>query len=361
MKIGLDGSSLIQKKSGIGSFAASLLPILMDEATRRGHEIMVYRPRGVKDLNTVRRILWESFQLPRKAESDKVDILYSPGFSPPPWGNFKKVVTVHDLIGLIYPGNVGVAACFYWSWWLPRNIRHADKRVASSESTRRDIEKLLKIPAASTEVVLLGANILFSLEKKDLIDSQKVLDGYGLKSPYILSVGTLEPRKNSLGLVNAFKLIAKEIEPANLVFVGKDGGVESVLRDFIQKNGLTDRVRILGYVPDAELRHLYGRALGYAMISLYEGFGLPALEAMSNGLAGVVSRVSSLPEVVGDAAWLVDPKNTDEISQALKSLVLDEKKRNYLSVMALERSKEPQFNLKTTAKSMVDIFEREVA
>ncbi|MGH7197672.1 MAG: hypothetical protein ACREH5_02895, partial [Candidatus Omnitrophota bacterium] len=116
MKIGIDCSSIISRKTGIGSFASYLVDTMV--ATSNGIQFSLYRPKGGQDLNTPRRIWWESVDLRRRAADDSVKALYSPGFSPPPFGNFKKIVTVHDLIGLIYPKNVGPASRFYWSVWL---------------------------------------------------------------------------------------------------------------------------------------------------------------------------------------------------------------------------------------------------
>ena len=337
------------------SFAYSFFNALKKEAT--SHDLLFYQPSRQKDLNTPRRIWWEAVELPWKAEHDKVDLIYSPGFSPPPRGNFKKVVTVHDLIGLIYPKNVRSISRWYWSSWLPQNIQRADTLVASSESTRRDLEKYLKIPASRIQVVPLAADPAFR-KINDTSSVDQVLAGYHLKKPYILAVGTLEPRKNSLRLLQAFCEVSKKIKDLQLVFAGKDAGMEESLRRAIRENALEERVRLLGYVPDEDLVCLYNGALGYVMISLYEGFGLPALEAMACGRSGIVSRVSSLPEVVGDTALQVDPENTDEIAAAIRDLVSNDSLINKMEREAYERSK--QFSYTKTARAMLNIFRKTV-
>ncbi len=351
MRIGIDESSLIQHRTGIGSFAYSFLPVLKEAPS--GHTFFSYRPLG-SELNTPRRIAWESWTLPREAEKDKVEALYSPGFSPPPWGRFKKVVTVHDLIGLIYPGNVGRAARFYWTAWLPHNVRRADVLAASSESTRRDIEKFLRIPASKVSVVPLAANPAYK-KISDPGPIKVLLDGYGIKTPYLLAVGTLEPRKNSLRVAQAFKKISAKTD-VQLVYAGKDAGMGSALKRFVDESGLRSRVRILGYVPDDALVQLYNGALGYVMISLYEGFGLPVLEAMSTGLSGIVSNVSSLPEVTGDTALKVDPENTDEIAASILEFAANDSLRRRMAEAAHARSQ--KFSYEKTAIAMMNIFNK---
>ncbi|OIO39481.1 MAG: hypothetical protein AUJ72_00725 [Candidatus Omnitrophica bacterium CG1_02_46_14] len=351
MRIGVDYSSVISKKTGIGSFAS----YLTEEFLKREDEtkFLLYKPKDPKDLNTVRRMYWESVSLYQKAVKDQIEILYSPGFAPCRFGRFKKVVTVHDLIGMIFPNNVGKVSRFYWTTWLPASLRKADRLVASSECTRRDIERLLGIPMRAIEVVPLAARPIFQ-PINGRSETEAVLTKYGIKRPYLISVSTLEPRKNLLALIKAFhSLIKKEID-VNLVIVGKSAGAETEMQNYITANKLNNRVKVLGYLPDDELVIFYNAAMAYVMISLYEGFGLPALEAMGCGLTGVVSNNSSLPEVVGATALKVDPNDIGEISEALEKTVCDEPQRNQMARMALERS--GSFSIKNTADRMIDIF-----
>ena len=351
MKIGVDYSSVILQKTGIGSFTARLV-----EAMRRqsnGVEFHLYQPKNARDLNTPQRIFWEAVLLPQKASKDRVDVLYSPGFSPPALGSFSKIVTVHDLIGLIYPGNVGAVSRFYWSRWLPHNIKKADRLVASSESTRRDIVRFLGIPEKRVTVVLPAASPSFRrLENQDFV--KEVMARYNVRTPYFISVGTLEPRKNLLRLLRAFERLCAKPRDISLVIAGKPGGVQREIERFVAEKSLAERVKILGYVSDEELVAFYNAAVGFVMISLYEGFGLPALEAMSCGLTGVVSNNSSLPEVVGNTALQVNPEDVDAITEGLETLVRDSSFRVKLSACAHERSK--TFSIEKTAGEMLKIF-----
>ena len=170
----------------------------------------------------------------------------------------------------------------------------------------------------------------------------------------MIAVGTLEPRKNILKLIQAYELIKKEKVDFHLLIVGKSGIAEPVLKEYVKEKQLEAFVHFLGYVEDKDLTCLYNGALGFAAVSLYEGFGLPALEAMSSGISGISSNRTSLPEVVGNAALLVDPENVSEIADAIKRFSSDGRLRESLSRKAYERSK--LFSTREMANKMINIF-----
>ncbi len=352
LKIGIDASSLIAQKTGIGSFASHLI----DEFRRdpQGLDLVPLAPDSAGDLDTPARLWWEYRGLAKKAREASVDAVYSPGFSPPVTGRFRKIVTVHDLIGMLFPANARIASRFYWSTWLPRNLKKAHRLVASSECTRRDMVRLLGIPEDRIHVVPLAVKEIF---RPAAPPSDERPEPFGIRRPYFLAVGSLEPRKNHLRLLAAFEKFRRDHRDYSLVIIGKPAGAEQAIERFISEKGLSEHVRLLGYVPDEALVSLYNGAAGYAMISLYEGFGLPALEAMACGLPGVIADNSSLPEVTGSAALPVDPKNEAAIEAALRVLADDATVRASLSRAALERSK--KFSIQKTAREMIDIFKKE--
>ncbi len=354
MKIGIDASSLIAQKTGIGSFASHLLDAFTHSP--QGIDFVQLKPAHDADMNTPKRLLWEAFTLPQMAQKTKVDALYSPGFSPPPAGKFKRIVTVHDVIGLIFPQNVGLASRFYWTHWLPQNLKKAHKLVASSESTKRDIVRLLKLPAERIGVVPLAVRETFRV-LEDPTPVKRVRAKYGLQNRYLMSVSSLEPRKNHLRLLQAFDRVRQNNPDLSLVIIGKPAGAEVGLAQFIAEKKMQNSVKLLGYVPEEDVISLYGGALGYVIISLYEGFGLPALEAMNCGLTGVVADNSSMPEVTGDTAFLVPPKDDEAIEQALRTLIGDEALRRKMADAALVRSQ--QFSIRNTALRMQEIFKKE--
>jgi len=257
---------------------------------------------------------------------------------------------------MIYPNNQGVGSQLYWANWLPFTLRRAHRLVASSESTRRDLERLLGISPKKIEVVPLAASSIFRpVSDRGVIEMTK--QKFGISQPYFINVGTIEPRKNVLALVQAFRRdLGKAKASYELVIVGKEGRASRSLHQYIQEHHLEKSVKVLGYIQEHDLVALYNGALGFANVSLYEGFGLPVLEAMKCGISGICSNRSSLPEVLGDAGLLVNPENEDEIAEALRVFASDDKLRDQLKKRALDRSQ--QFTTQAMADKMIHIFKR---
>ena len=354
LNVAVDYQSAFGKKTGIGVAAENLVTAMREQSS--DIRWLLYH-NSSQELNTPERILWESYEIPKRTLRDRPDLLYSPGFAPPMWGNVPSVVTVHDLIGLALPSNQPAAAKFYWSTWLPKAVRRARRVVASSEWTRKDIEKFLRIPSERIQVVPLGVDESFrKVEDRALI--KKTLERHGIARPFFISVGTLEPRKNHLRLLEAYESLKKRGKADfMLVIIGKPAGAEKALRRFVEEKGLREDVLFLGYIRREELVCLYNASLGYIMVSLYEGFGLPVLEAMSCGVSGVCADRTSLPEVAGDTALLVDPEDPEAITQAILRLYEDTGRREALSRAAHERSR--LFSTTRTADAMIKVFKDE--
>ena len=174
-----------------------------------------------------------------------------------------------------------------------------------------------------------------------------------MKPPFILAVGVLQPRKNLARLVEAFAAVARSI-PHQLVLVGKEGWAHDELQATIARAGLGSRIVFTGYVPDADLPGFYNAADVFVYPSLYEGFGLPPLEAMQCGTPVIAGDTSSLPEVVGDAGILVDPRDTGKIAAALADLLRDERERARLRELGFERAK--RFSWEETARQTVEVY-----
>ena len=354
MKIAVDYQSAAGKKTGIGVAAYNLVEAMQKEA--RDIRFLLYSS-GRPGMNTPRRILWESAEIPLRALKDRPDLVYSPGFAPAFCSPVPQVVTVHDLIGLAWPGNQRAFSGWYWSRWLPAAVRRASCIVASSESTRSDLRKFLNIDEKRVRVVPLGVHPSFR-KLDDPARVRAVLEKYGLKEPYMISVSTLEPRKNHLRLLQAYEKLKKAGRAGfSLAIIGKPGGAEQALWRFVKEKDLGSSVHFLGYVEHEELICLYNAAMGYAMISLYEGFGLPVLEAMSCGLSGICSDSSSLPEVAGDTALSVDPGSVDGITRALEAFSQDAPRRAALAQAASQRSK--TFSMAQCAQQMIEVFRNE--
>ncbi|MCA9395613.1 MAG: glycosyltransferase family 4 protein [Candidatus Omnitrophica bacterium] len=350
MHIAVDYQSSQGKRTGIGVFASNLCSEISD--LKPEWKFSFQTNSKERDLNTPKRIFWESCTLPIRMMSLKPDIVYSPGFAPAIFSPVKQIVTVHDLIGMIYPLNLPLGARFYWSYWLPLCVKRASVCIASSESTRNDMVRLLGMDSQKIRVVPLDANAVYRTPADMQNDA---VARFGLKKPFLVTVGTLEPRKNLMRLVQAVNIIKKsEHLDFQIAVCGKGGGQQELIISEIKKYGLEDTIKLLGYVSDEDIRDLYHASEGYCIVSLYEGFGLPVLEAMCCGRSGVCSDRSSLPEVAGDAAVYVNPESTDNIADGIIRFLSDHEARRSLNVRAVEMSE--KFSWKKTAMNMIDVF-----
>lgn len=370
MRIAIDVQATIQQKSGIGQYAEALIKHL----DRERHTYFFLKPtprhsresgNPERDLSTLQRIYWESFQLPYEAKKAKADLIHTVGFSAPRLGSCKVVSTVHDFIGKVLPNrflNLGWGARFYWKHWLPSSFKKADHIIASSENTKRDILRFLSYPENQISVIHLAADACFrKIDKKEALDviSAKFVIPAKAGIPFkefILSVGTLEPRKNLKNLISAYSILPREIRKSYpLVIIGKPGWGGDELSRLVRELSLDQDIHFIGYVETDALVFFYNAATLFVYPSLYEGFGLPLVEAMSCGTPVISSNISSIPEVVSDAALLVDPSDPLGLADAMKSLLLDFSLRKILSERGLSRSK--AFSWERVAKLTTGVYE----
>lgn len=350
MKIALDIQSVAQQCTGIGYYTRALI---REYNSVEGIDFYYYRDSRKADLDTLERLSWENLSLRNRARKDDVDILHIPGFAGPYLkGRFKRITTVHDLIGMIYPRNLAPVSRFYWQKWLPACVKRSDFIIADSENTKKDIVKFLNISAEKIKVICLAADERFKPIDKSSQQRQSLKD-YGIDKDYILNVGTIEPRKNITGLIEAFGGYLKESrrEDLLLVIAGKKGWDYQKCYQKAVELGLKDRVIFCDYVKDEDLPILYNFAEIFVYPSFYEGFGLPVLEAMSCGCAVITSKRSSLPEITAEAAVFAEPDNVDSIKSALATLLEDGLLRKRLSKEAIEQSKKFSWD-KTAAETI---------
>lgn len=276
---------------------------------------------------------WRFDWPPIEAFTGPLDVYHGTNCFSAPARRARRVVTIHDLTPLLFPEWHNAEVRRYGPE-LRRTLRDQDLILAVSEATKRDMERHLAIPSERIRVVPLAAAERFVVPSKDHVE--RTLERHGIRRPYVLHTGTFEPRKNHVRLFEAFAQLPKDPE---LVLVGTKGWLNQEVFGAIRRLGLQDRVRILGYVPDDELPALYGGATMFVYPSLYEGFGLPPLEAMACGVPVLTSDVASLPEVVGDAALLVDPYSVEELAEGMRRLWDDGALRSDLSRRGLERAR----------------------
>ena len=298
---------------------------------------------------------WNLLEVPKILS--QFDLVFSPGLYGPariPSG-VKGVMVVHDLVRYLFPSFFvfNPVQKLLDRWAYPAMLRRYHHLITVSESTRDDLIRLFKIPVEKITVTHHGADHHFKP-----ISNPSVLSGllrkYGLDRPFILFLGTLEPRKNLITLLRAFAPLTGRI-PHSLVLVGQKGWKWEGIFEAIKALGLEERVRWTGYVSDEERVLFYNAADFLVYPSWYEGFGMPLLEALQSGCPVIASRVSAIPEVVGDAGLLVDPSRPEELSEAILRLVEEAGLKERLREAGLERAR--QFSWEDSARKTLEVFE----
>lgn len=295
---------------------------------------------------------------------EKLDVIHStsPHSRIPTGYRGKCIVTFHDLsiykIPQCYPKISGVKEKATYSLMAKK----ADKIIAVSRSTKKDIEEIFKIPSEKIDVIYSGLDKRFFDESR--ITSQKVLEKYGITKKYILFLGTLEPSKNITRLLEAFAKFKEKSNPSvggenekfdyQLVLAGKRGWLSQEYLRTIKDLGLNKNVIFTGYVVGDELVPLFRNSQFFIMPSLYEGFGMTVLEAFATGTPAIISKVSSLPEIAEDAAFYVNPMNTDELAEAMLRFSQDENLRKEFKEKGLEQVK--KFDWQKTARETLEIY-----
>jgi len=297
---------------------------------------------------------------PRLARSG-IQVFHSPdtlGFPLTSARRVSLVATIHDLIPWLFPQSVTRGHRWIRCALLPMVVRRADRLIVDSHATARDLLQLFPGAAGKVRVVYLGVDSRFTPVPSDEVAA--VRSRLGLPSEYLLYVGTLSPRKNLVGLFRAYSLLQQRKEdPPPLVVAGAPGWLWEPIMRKVNDLNLQTRVKFCGFVQDDILPALLTGATLFVLPSLYEGFGLPVLEAMACGAPVVTSDRSSLPEVAGDAAVLVDPRSPEAIADGLRRLLDDAAGRRELVRRGLERAR--AFRWEVTARQTVAVYREALA
>jgi len=301
--------------------------------------------------------LWHRARLPYPVEAitGRVALLHATDFTlPPTLPGTRTLLTVHDLSFVRVPETASPPLKAYLDAVVPRSVRRAGHVLADSEATRDDLIALYDTPPGKITVLWSGVDARFA-PVTDTTVLRAVRERYHLPDgPFLLSVGTVQPRKNYARLIEALARLRQETHDLGLVIAGGKGWLEDPIYAALDQFGLREAVVFTGFADDADLPALYSLARAVALPSLYEGFGLPVLEAMACGTPVVTSNLSSLPEVAGDAALLVNPLDVDELTDALQRLVSDEPLRAALRERGLARA--ATFTWERAARQLRDVY-----
>ena len=371
MRIGLDYTSAITQGAGIGRYTRCLVDELLK--LDGGHDYCLLSAHGtpeggVDEIAHRARVvtlpfserwtsvLWHRLRLPLWADlwSGTFDLFHSPDFLLPPLRTGRTIVTVHDLSFIRVPECAYPALRRYLQTTVPRSLRRADLVLADSHSTKSDLIELLGSPERQVRVVHLGVEPRFRpLECGELDQARALLD---LPEHFVLAVGTLQPRKNYVRLITAFSQLRKAAAcPHRLVIVGGEGWLYEDIYRRAEEDDIKGLVVFPGHISDDLLPALYNLADLFVFPSLYEGFGLPPLESMACGTPVVASSISSIPEVVGQAAILVDPRDTEGMTEAMRKGLFDRPICDKIVQAGFKRVRE--FTWTRAAQSVLDIYE----
>jgi glycosyltransferase involved in cell wall biosynthesis len=377
MRIAIDYTAAIRQGAGIGNYVRDLVDALLAQDSKNQYTLLTSgrptRERPFPKAENVRarsiiipdrylNILWYRWRLPLHATffTGQVDIYHGPDFVLPPInGKVCKIVTVHDLAFIEHPEYALPQMVAFLNKVVPEAVGAADVVAAVSQATRQTLIEHLKTPPEKITIIPNGVRPHFR-RITDPILLAATRHKFGLKHPLVLGVGTLEPRKNHSGLIKAFhkaqSAAGKQQRPAMLALAGGPGWLYEETQQLIAKLKLEKKVRFLGRVSELELITLYSMADVFAFPSFFEGFGLPPLEAMACGTPVITSNTSSLPEVVGDAALLIDPHNASELAQAMIRLLEDERLREELRQKGYARAQ--LFTWPKSASKMLSVYQR---
>jgi len=373
--IGIDYTPAYEQGGGIGRLVRQQTAALLQLDTQIHYRLLItgFRPNIQPTLQqaiapfqirttrftpkTLARI-WQRARLPLPVEifTGRLDLYHATDFVlPPVLPATRTIVTVHDLSFVFTPETAAPKLRRYLSQVVPRSVQRADHVIADSESTKRDLIRLYGVPDKKVSVVLSGVSDHF----KRVTDPHKCADvrqRYNLPhKPYLFCVGTVQPRKNYSRVIRSLAALRKRGYDVALVIAGGRGWLEDDMYATIQATELQDHVHLIGFADDADLPALYSEAQCTVFPSLYEGFGFPVLESMACGTPVITSNVSSLPEVAGDAALMVNPVDQEALTHAIQRLLDDAELREHMTQRGYAQVR--KFTWAASGKSLYEVYQ----
>lgn len=367
MKIAIDVREAIKKEiAGKGHYTLELVKALLKVDKKNQYflysnndfDLSLFITQGLGNIKKViiraPRFL-KMLKEARDFSSSKIDLfLATTGYQIPYLAKVPSIIIVHDLVAWRYPKALPFTTRFSERFFLPRVVKKAIKIIAISQSTKNDLINFLKIPAEKIEVIYPGSHF-------SQVTSVKRINGikkkYHLPRDFLLFVGTLEPRKNISELLEAYAKLPSFLKKKyHLVIVGKRGWFWKKILSKVSKLKLKKNISFTGFVPEKELPVIYQLSSLFVYPSFYEGFGLPILEAQKIGVPVITSKTSSMPEVTGDSAILIDPGNPTEITQAIEKILTNKSLEQEMIKKGLIQAE--KFSWEKTAQSFLEVFRK---
>jgi len=378
-RVGIDYTAAHEQGGGIGRYVRELAEALfrLEEAQQHEYALFVagairsqlpqlathagltYEWRATPLTNRWLARLWHRSHIPVPIESitGSVDLFHATDFVlPPTRQTTRTILTVHDLSFIHTPETASPRLRQYLNRVVPRSVQKADFILADSEATQRDVIAYYGVAESKIDVLLSGVNPRFA-PVTDIARLEHIRNKYGIgERPFIFTVGTIQPRKNYGRLIEALAHIRAHGHDLSVVIAGGRGWLEDDIYGAIETHDMEPYVQFIGYADDTDLPALYSSAGAVWFVSLYEGFGLPVLEAMACGAPVITSNVSSLPEVAGDAAIKVSPTDLSAICDGMLGLLEDDELRNRLISRGFERA--AQFTWEKAASKLLTTYNR---
>ena len=366
MRIAINCRSFLKKNNtGIGRYALNLVRSLGE--FDRENEYWLYARKRITDFKRrVPRFSFSNYKLKAdyfnrgvNAVLRGADVYHSPSLDFIDFTDGKIVVTVHDLIYKVFPQGHTPETCDISERQMQGVVRKADHIICCSQATLDDLARYFPSARIRLSVIHQGVDktVFFPLSGEPFAAAQQVVRQKGGEGPFLLFVGTMEPRKNLLHLLEAFESVkARGIYNGRLVIVGMRGWMIERLKDRLARMTARSDVILPGFVTDAELRCFYNCTDAFIFPSFYEGFGFPVLEAFCCGAPVITSRGSACEEVAAGAAEIIDPASPDAIAQAVTRIVQDQDQRNRLKAAALKRAE--HFSFRKTAEETLRVYQR---
>ena len=367
MKIGYDAKRAFCNKTGLGNYSRFVIENMLKFSSAE-LKIIAFTPKVKKGFfenfpfdkivmpeKSFFLGLWRMYGIKKAIENQKLDVFHGLSNEIPifkNWGEIKTIVTIHDLIFLKYPTYYTFFDRHIYNLKFKFACKKADKIIAVSEKTKADIINFYKIPENKIEVIYQSCNEVFKKEVS-VVDQKKILEKYQISKPFLLSVGTLEPRKNQVSIITAFSKIARK--DFDLVLIGKGKKYKNQLESLIKKENIQN-VKILGNVTLKDLPAIYQASELFIYISLYEGFGIPILEALASKKPVIAAKGSCLEEAGGDGAIYVDPLNIKEITNTIDKALDNQNLKDDLIKNGIEHFK--KFDSELLNKKMLSLYEK---